>query len=468
MSVVSRDRIPPTAIVIVVVCVATIARAALAQTCFGFQNGDDLEIAEQAFHRAFALAHNAWDIRSLLIPDLLVAPILKLASLLGARDPLTLITVVRAPFIALAGINALLLFALGRRWYDDRTATIGALLYAFHWMPIVYGSTSYGRTFSVTCILTGALLVARAPNVLRAAAAGGFVALAMTARFSEGILLLSILALAGERRPERSRVVAAMLGGFAVGLLLFIGLYDRITWGRWFGSLIEFVELTFVERKSSSLVARQPAYWYVAHMAHWLAPTLLPLLVVAARRTSLQRLLATVVLPLVVLSFVFHKELRYLQVIVPFALLIAARGFVLWWQEPSRRVLAAALLIASFPLGMSRIQTVTKRSGNAVNAARFIAAHHPRHVVVSQGWAMGGRIFFGNGPTIDEVGVPPDLVRVRELLARADFAALYANDLTEPIEGMLREHAFERVEVFRDRGGRAVVVFRRVASVHVR
>lgn len=424
-------------------------RTWLALRWYGFQTGDDLEIAEQAFRTATGLVHQPWAIRSLLVPDLFVAPFVKLAVWCGLHDPLLLAGVVRAPFLFLGGVNIVLVFLLGRRWYDERTAAIAASLYACHWIPLVFGSSSYPRTLAVTCILGAALLLERATPSY-AFLAGLLAALAVTTRYSEAIFLVSLLVLLRDRRS-----IAALLGGFAIGVVLFVGVYDRITWGRWFGSAIAFAQLTFEQRDASSLNVHQPPWWYLTSLPQWIPLTALPLLIVAAMRGELRRVLATVALPLLMLSAIFHKELRYLQVIVPFAMLLSAAGFKAW---PRKRAIAVVLLALAFPLALGRIGSVTRRSTNAVDAALWIARQKPAGIALSQAWAYGGRLFLGNDIAIADIDVPPDAQRIRDLPNDITIIGVYTS---EADERFLRERGFTRARTFENRGGRSVTVFTR-------
>ncbi|HEX2832375.1 MAG TPA: hypothetical protein VHW00_05130 [Thermoanaerobaculia bacterium] len=412
---------------------------------YGFQTGDDLEIAEEAFRVAHGLVHQPWNIRSLFVPDAIVAPFVKLALLFGIDDAVSLAFFARVPFLLLGALNIALLFVLGRRWYDERTATLAASLYACHWIPLVYGSSSYPRTFAVTCILAAALLLARFPFLT-----GLIAAVAVTTRYSEAIFVASLLLLVRNRRA-----CVALCGGFAIGLLVFIGLYDRVTWGEWFASALEFARLTFRERDASSLNVHQPPWWYFTSLPQWVPLTALPLLVVAAMRGEARRMLAFLALPLLVLSTIFHKELRYLQVLVPFTLLFAAAGFTKW---PYRRAIAIALLTLAFPLALGRINSVTRRSTNAVDAALWIARQHPRGVALSQAWAYGGRLFLGNDVEIADIDIPPDARRIRALASNITIVGIYTSEIDE---AALRESGFTKTRSFENRGGRAVTIFQR-------
>lgn len=437
---------------LVVTIVSTVARLYLAHRYYGFQTGDDLEIAEAAFQRAVGLVHSPWDVRSLLIPDLFVAPFVYLSNEMGIRDPMTLAAIARYPFIILSGLNILLLFLLGRRWYGETAALVASSLYAFHWIPLVYGSSLYPRTIAVTCVLAAAIFLTGGEGWKRAAMAGLLAALAVTTRYSEAIFFLSLLLL--------FRRLAFVLG-FLTGLFAFAGLYDRLTWGRWFGSLMEFAELTFVRRDASSAVVAQPPWWYLSNVTHWLPLTLLPLVFVAARSSERRRLVAFVVLPVLALSWIFHKELRYLQVVVPFVLLIAAQGFVLWWRRPDRRLVAAALLLLAFPLGLGRLGTASKRSTNAVDAAVWIAARRPPAVALSQAWAYGGRLFLGNEAVITDVGVPPDLDRIRKVAPTVSALGVYSGQVDDALTMACAKAGLSERAAFAGRGGRGVTVFHR-------
>ena len=446
-----RVRISERSLVAAFVVLSTLARIVLAHTYYGFQTGDDLEIAEEAFRRALGLVHTPWNIRNLLIPDVLVAPVVWLAHAAGVRNPLHLAEVARSPFIALSAINIVLVYLLGRRWYGGLTAIIASGLYAFHWMPLVYGSSLYVRTFAVTCILWSAAAPATAfprRGAANGLASGLLAALAVTARYSESIFFGSLLI---DTQSRRWKLVA----GFVLGIILFVGLYDRVTWGRWFGSLLEFAELTFIERDASSVIVSQPPWWYFTHILHWMPATLLPFFFVATRHGEARRALAFVAMPLLILSAIFHKELRYLQVVLPFALLLAARGFVLWYAQPHRRRLAFALLLLAVPLGLSRIGIVRTRTTNAVTAAQWIAQHRPPVVALSQPWAYGGRLFLGNTVEIIDLDIPPDLRRIR----RATFLAVYASDVNDVLRKRCVENGLTQTKTFTGRGGRDVTVF---------
>ena len=426
------------------VLTAIALRIFLAHRYFGFLSGDDVEIGQEAFRRALGLAFEPWDVRSLLIPDVLVAPVIRMFAAAGITDRFVLAEAARYPFILLSALNIALLFILGRRWFDEKTGAVAAVLYAAHWMPNVLGSSLYPRTVAVTCILVGAILL-NEESFAKACIAGALAALALTARYSEAIYFVSLLVIAW---PSR-RKISGLIAGFAIGFAIFVGAYDWLTWGRPFGSLIAFAHLTFVRQDASSRIVSQPFRYYLSNLPNWLPLTAIPLLFVRAEK---RKLIAFIALPVIALSAIFHKELRYLQVVVPFALLLAAHGFAMW---PSRKWIAIALVSLAIPLGAARIGGVTRRSSNAVAAARWIATQHPRVVALSQPWAYGGRIFFGNTPSILDLPTPPSLRDLQSLPGDTDFIALFRSDVTPETT---QAAGLTEVRTFADQSGRAVVV----------
>jgi len=404
----------------------------LAIRFYGFLTGDDVEVLLEAFRRAKAWAYQPWDIRNLFVPDILVAPFVWMGGIRGAA----------IPFIALTALTIWLVYWLAFKWSgDERAAIAAALIFALHWIPLGFGSTVYPRNLAMACVVAAALVVDRWPF-----AAGALVGLAFADRFSEIVFLLPILII-GKRRMW-------IVAGTIASITVTVGLYDWLTWGSPFSSAIKFAHLTIVEPDFASRVKYQSPLWYLLNVVRWCSPALLPLLWFARKQARW----SFIVVPLIALSVVKHKELRYLQVVIPFLAIGAGIGFAILYQRS--RKWAVSLLVIALLWDLHGIRYFRRKSMPAVDAARVLASDPSVHnIAVSQIWAYGGDLYFGKRIAVRELGTPPrDLDR---LIIGADAVSIYETDLDHPeVIATLRAHGFAPWRTFRDGPARAVIVFR--------
>jgi hypothetical protein len=451
-----------------VVGVTTAIRVLFAWRFFGFLGGDDVEIVEEAFRRAVGLAYGPWEVRALFLPDVLVAPFVRLGSALGLRETFPLVLCATVPFVVLASVNVVLVYLLASRWLGDRTgARVAMAIYAFHWLPLAFGSTTYPRTISTTFIL-GAVLALSGPgrDGSRGAVAGGLLALAFAVRHSEGMYLLPLLLVAcfaGTEGRTSVRRALGVLGGFAVTVGLTVGLYDLLTWGKAFSSLIAVVQYTVVERASSAPLAVQPFIFYFERVLFWVPVTLLPALVFAVHVRHVRLAWAFLAVPLVVLSFIQIKELRYLQGTIPFLALLGAAGFTVM-RKRWRPWVVTALLVLTLASEVLGVRVLRGKSMAAVTAARGMACEAGvRVVALSQAWAYGHRLYLGNGVEVRDLPTPPGERDLEDMIPGADRVALYESDLTArpALAAVLVRHGFTSRRLVRWGESKAVVVFAR-------
>jgi len=452
------------ALLAALIVAVTAVRLGLALAFYGFLTGDDVEILQAGFRQAFGWPYQPWAIRNLLVSDLLVAPALRIAAALGVTATRTLVSLAAVPFVLLASLNVWLVFRLARRWLaGDAPALLAAALYALHWIPLGFGSTVYPRTASTTCVLLAAWLLSRG-GLPRASLAGGLAAVAFAIRYSEAIFLVPMLAVVAlEPAPARARLArcAALLGGFLGMALLTVGLEDWLTWGRPFASLAAFARFTLIEERSSSLVVGQPWYWFFWRLPKWLPVTLLPFLWRARARRTLIPAALYALLPLLLLSGIHHKEMRYLQGVLPFVLLIAAGGAWSFW-ESGRRWPVAILCAASMALGLSGIVFLRDKSMAAVRAAESLAGLAQGQIVaVSQSWAYGGTLYLRPDIEVLELPYPLTVAALEGAAARARWIAVYSRDLraNPAFAPLLAASGFTRMREFVGRSSRPVVLY---------
>lgn len=449
-----------------VVAATTALRVWLAWHFFGFLGGDDVEVLEEALRVAAGLRYSPWNLRNLLLPDTLVAPFIRLAIALGIHDPGALAFVATIPLVALASLNIILVYRLARAWCGDiATARLSALLYAFHWLPLAYGSTVYPRTASTTCVLLAAAWVSGGRrDTLRAAGAGAAVAVAFADRYSEAVFLLPLVLLAWSRDGGRRSIrrCSGLAGGFAAGAMVTVGAYDTLTWGSPFASLVEFAKATLVERAFASRIPLQPPLFYLQRLLFWCPPTLVPALVAAWRRRSVRAAWAFVAVPVVVLSLIAHKEVRYLQGAIPFLAILGAAGFVAL-SGRWRRSVVGALLVLTVASEVFGVRVLAGKSMAAVTAARRLAADRSvRVVALSQSWAYGGRAFLGNGVEVRDLPTPPDAHAIDAATPGAEAVGVYLNDLQAhpAVRAALARNGFAERERVEWGESKTVVVFR--------
>src|ERR1051325_3148339 len=122
------------------VAVVAAAQLWLAHRYFGFLTGDEVEVLGEAFRRAVGFPYKPWEIRNLLVPDVVVAPFVWLASRPGFGRRGTLSLAAALPFTALTAVRVWLVYLFG--------GVLPALLFAAHWIPLGFGSTTYPRTLA--------------------------------------------------------------------------------------------------------------------------------------------------------------------------------------------------------------------------------------------------------------------------------------------------------------------------------
>lgn len=418
-------------------------RLAIAAEPLGFLTGDDVEMLQAGWMLAGALEYTPWEIRSLFVPHLLVTPALLIGEQLTG-EPRWLIFYSTVPFILIGIANIWLVYRLALRILPAEWSLVAASVYALHWLPAAYGTTPYPRTFSTSLILVAALVLSRQKHgKLASFLAGVAIAAAFTARYSEIIFFASVhLVVPRTSWTELARRSILAAAGFCAGTAVMVGWYDHQITGEAFSSLIEFSRYTLVEKDSSSLARSQSTGWYLKHLHEWIAPTALPLLY-AARGRAPHMLLAAFI-PVLLLSAVHHKELRYLQAATPFLCIAIAAGAA---SLSSRRPkLVAALLLLSVLWHLVGLRILEKRSIAAVRTTHSWSSNE--HIAASQVWAYGHLLLMPKRATLLELGIPPQPEVVDVAMETADVISLYGSDVDGALHERLAASGFRFIGEF--------------------
>jgi hypothetical protein len=451
-----------------ILAASTALRLTLAWLYVGFITGDDVEILEAGLSPITDLDYPPWVIRNLLVPRLLVTPVAWLATGLGGSDPTLLVRLAALPFIALSTLNVYLVYLVARRGLSEGLGLLAAGIYACHWLVLGFGATVYPRTVATTCVLMAFyLLLGRKSGLVWSLAAGLFMAFAFAARYSEVIYLapLGLMSWALGLGTRRALVRGAALGGgFVLGSLLSVGVVDLWTWGEPFQSLVEFARYTLVEKQASALRPDQPPLWYLSRVQFWLIPTLVPFLAVRKRGEGIGAFWLMFLLPILALSFIHHKDVRYLQGVIPFLALLVAGGVHRFWARGWRKTTVALLIVSGLFSLRTALELHREKSLSAVRAALELREEPGvDSIVVTQAWAYGDRLFLGPDMKVANFETSPSPEELREVILRADAAAFYEDDLRH--QAALREElgraGFEEADSYRIAASRSVVVFRK-------
>lgn len=432
----------------------------------GFLTGDDLEVLLTAGKHAWGLDYDPWSLRCLFHPLTFVWPLLELAHGLGVRDPAVLSWLGTVPTAVISTAGAVLAHSLARTWgLSGAASRAAAFFYAFHWLPLGYGATHFPRPISAVLLLAAFVLVSRLdPIPWIDTAAGMLAAAAFAIRWSEGAVVIVLLAYLWSRSRDLRRL-ARVCAGFALGAVIFVGFFDYATWGSPFASLREYLRLLAAGAPPASPSTDKPFLWYFVTPLRWAGPLALLLALFGWRDPRGRRALLLFGGAVLLLSLFPYKAWRYLQSAIPFLALAAAVGWErLRQRSRAGRWMVAAALVLSVPVGLERAVTLLRdKSQSAIGAARYIAAQRlePRVIALEQDWAFGGRLYLGNGPGIRDIPVsrPLSVDAVRRAGSGADAVAIYAKDSSPEVRAALEEMGFREAARFRRDASREVVVY---------
>ena len=224
---------------------------------------------------------------------------------------------------------------------------LGAALAALFPMLVILSVQTLSELPSAICFVWGFVLAGEAieaadSDALRlrarrlAAVAGLWLSLSTCLRIQHGPLpLLPFVWMLASRR--RAVIVWPLIIG-AMGPVVLFGLIDRLTWGHWFWSFINYLDFTFVRHGADRFGTEPPIFYWRRFLDRLpLALPLLGFLALAGGRAAAPFVTAALFLP-AILSLQPHKEERFVLMFWPL-LLIAAAGTAGGWlaQRAARR-----------------------------------------------------------------------------------------------------------------------------------
>jgi hypothetical protein len=313
------------------VIVAGITLRILAGTqSLGFANPDEhqqyLEAAQGIVH-GYCVTYWEYErgIRHYLYPGLLAGAIF-LFELCGLSDPVLQAIAIRT----LLGVFVLLsIVPVAHDWLRRGRLPAALCLItmaAFSPDMIFIGARTLSETAMIVPLMLGLYFFERRPAV-----AGALFGVMFAIRFQSAILIAGFALVsafdawkANAKGAWRSTVKLA--AGLAISLLC-MGLIDKLTWGAWFQSPVEYFQANILEGIASHF---SPGPWH--RYLHWIwhgflqaSPLLFALLAVGMAGN--RRLAFVVLLFLLVHMLISNKQSRFLWPALPLALVLMAEGF---------------------------------------------------------------------------------------------------------------------------------------------
>jgi phosphatidylinositol glycan class B len=245
--------------------------------------------------------------------------------------------------------------------------------------------------------------------------AGMLIGLSVVVRFFSAVfVLVPFFDYAARLLRRKGGMLYYMLGGLVAVALL--GVSDWLTWGRPFHSALEYFRYNILEWGNADHGVSpwwQYLLWLLQRI-NWGLAVFIPVLLIGAWRTKL--LFVTSLLALASLSFIAHKEERFILGIWPLLLITFSAGVAQvgrWsryrgrvWIDAAAASFLSAVLLVSTSLGTAKLEW--HWLGSLFKAQEFVGKHND-----VSGCMFEGRLHLSGGSSYINKNVPMDSYQVR-------------------------------------------------------
>jgi hypothetical protein len=291
---------------------------------FGFFSGDDVEVQEMSLAHLFQWNWRAWELRSPFYPMVFIYPVQAALFALGVQEPFWLIFSGRLVVIVFSAANLWLVYKIAARLFQSRAIGLLSLLFlSLSKLHTTFASSELPRTVaSFFILLCFWFLLSQRRQKIFICLAGMSLGVAAAIRFSEILYIVpAFLYLILEKRWKQAGIMVFVFGAV---FLFIIGLGDWLYWGIPLFSLKNIVDFTLVEKLSSR--GYEPIYYYALSIGLWSDFFTIGLAMFSLKWNP-WRLYVWAFSPVIILSFLPHKEPRYLVPAIPFIAIMAALTF---------------------------------------------------------------------------------------------------------------------------------------------
>ncbi len=331
-------------------------RIQLALTDDGIFWPDEIFQSFEPAHRAvFGYGLIPWEFidgaRNWTLPGI-VALLLKLCALLGLDQPAFYVRAVKVFFGLTGALTAWAVYVLARAHnVKELPSAVGAALFALAGPMIYFGPRVMSETACALPVAAGfALALRRNPRITLGAS---LVGLGVLLRLQAGVFALGLVIILLRRRQWKNAARATWT--LTVWALVF-GAMDRLTWGGWFHSAVQYVNFNLIEGKASGW-GTAPWSFYAEHLYRSMPLVTLALLVLSLLAVRRAWGLFIAAFGFIVLhAFVPHKELRFVLPALPLVCALAGIGLAQLPRRFTRSAAAAVVVVALVSgLGVSRL-----------------------------------------------------------------------------------------------------------------
>jgi hypothetical protein len=261
----------------------------------------------------------------------IVAGLLKTVTLIVGEAPRSYLLGMRLVFSAVGLLTAWGAYRLARAYGASFLGSaLAAVLIALAPPAIYFAPRALSETGSALPLIFGLALVLAPPGdgrraTLRDVAIGtSLVGLSVLIRIQNGVFCVALLgALVGRRRWRDLGLAALLLGTWA----FLYGAIDRLTWGDWFHAAIAYLRANIIQNKGAQWGVSESTYYLRVLWTSMPLVTIFALPLAIAGAVRAPELLGMVILDLLALSRIDHKEYRFALPMIPIWFALAGVGF---------------------------------------------------------------------------------------------------------------------------------------------
>jgi hypothetical protein len=382
-----------------IVAMSVAARVSAAWRHPGFITGDDWEIHMMTLGHLWASDWEIWSLRSAFYPMAFIYPAQALVSRWAGDDPWILIFTGRLVGVAIATLTLWVAFRITERLTGSWAAAVAAAtLIATSRLHLWFAASELPRPVAAAFLLAAfAMLLERSRS--RTVAAGVLLGVGGALRFGElAFIGAAVLQLVIERRA-RDAILLSVVAVLAA--VVCIGGADWLYWGTPFSSFRNTFVYTLVNEESTR--GFQPPLYYLSSLHVWTNLVLLAFGVAGA--VWEWRLGVWMLVPLVALSVLPHKEARYMVPLLPFLSISAA---VALWHLSTRyrhRAVAVGAVAAVALIAAIELKNWQYRQWPTDQEVRRIppAAAGRAGILAEDQWTFGGPLYLRRLPLLRDV-----------------------------------------------------------------